>query len=391
MRVLFLTHSFPRYEGDAAGSFVLRLATALAREGVEVRVIAPATVSAPAKAVIEGIPVSRFRYAPRRLETLAYEGNMASQVRASWGARIGLVGMLGAELGAAVGGWRARGQNAELIHAHWWFPSGLVGAVAARVAGVPLVTTLHGTDIRLARSIAVSRPALRQVMKRSARITAVSNWLATAAQEMAGGDLPLVAPMPVAIELFSPDLGVARGDSLLFVGRLTVQKGVDLLLRALLLLPRQIGLDIVGDGDEQARLKALAQSLGVSDRVRWHGARPVNQLAPFYRAASVLVVPSEEEGLGLVAVEAQLCDTPVVAFASGGVVDVVQDGTSGVLVHQRTAEALAQGIRCVLDRSDRGAALGRTGAARARDTFSPRSVAQRYLTIYQDAVGSAAG
>ena len=389
MRVLFLTHSFPRYDGDAAGSFVLRLATALLREGVAVRVVAPATASAPARAVIQGIPISRFRYAPRRLETLAYEGNMASQVRDSWGARLGLVGMLGAELGAALG--NVPDGRAELIHAHWWFPSGVVGAVASRIKGIPLVTTVHGSDVRLARAIPAALPALRQVMQRSARVTAVSNWLATEAHAAAGGgDVPVVAPMPVATEQFGPDRSVRRGDGLLFVGRLSKQKGVELLLRALALLPQAVSLDVVGDGEERATLVTLGQSLGVSDRVRWHGAQPAGALAPFYRAAIALVVPSTEEGLGLVAVEALLCETPVVAFASGGVVDVVQDQVTGLLVQERNAESLARGVRSLLSRPDRGAALGRAGAIRSLATFAPAPVARRYVDIYHDALERAA-
>src|SRR4051812_38731646 len=135
MRVLYLTHSFPRYAGDAAGAFVLRLATALAHENVQVSVVAPATAKAPMHDVIEGVPVFRFRYAPRALETLAYEGNMASQVQASWGARVGLVGLLGAQLAAALNELR-RGVF-DIVHAHWWFPNGVAGAAASRWYGVP--------------------------------------------------------------------------------------------------------------------------------------------------------------------------------------------------------------------------------------------------------------
>jgi glycosyltransferase involved in cell wall biosynthesis len=388
MRVLFLTHSFPRFDGDAAGSFVLRLAVALAHEDVQVRVLAPATASAPAHATIEGIPVSRFRYAPRMLETLAYEGNMASQVRASWGARLGLVGMLGAEFAAAlrhdpIG-------KADLIHAHWWFPNGLVGAAASRMRRLPLVTTFHGSDVRLARSIPTARSMLRQVIQRSARVTAVSSWLATEAQVAAGGELATVAPMPVNVELFRPDASVTRGNALLFVGRLTKQKGVDLLLQALALLPSDVSLDVIGDGEERASLAALGESLGLVDRVRWRGATPAAELAPFYRRAAALVVPSAEEGLGLVAVEAQFCETPVVAFASGGVVDVVEDQTTGVLVHERSAEALADAIGGLLARPDRGAALARAGAAQARERFAPEHVARRYLTIYHEAIARSA-
>lgn len=384
MRVLYLTHSFPRYAGDAAGAFILRLATALARENVHVQVVAPATLTAPPRDVIEGIPVCRFRYAPRALETLAYEGNMASQVQASWGARIGLVGMLAAEAGAALD--QLRRESFDVVHAHWWFPNGVAGAVASRWSGAPLVTTLHGSDVRLGRSIAPARPAMRQVLRRSARVTAVSSWLAAEAHAVAGGECPIVAPMPVATELFAPDPAVPRDDTLLFVGRLTKQKGVDVLLRALALLPRSVRCDIVGDGEERRSLELLAASLELGARVRWHGAKAAAELPSYYRRATALVLPSAEEGLGLVAIEAQLCATPVVAFASGGVVDVVRDGETGILVAARTDDALAAAISQLLRRPDRGAALGRKAATLARDQFSPAHVARRYLAIYRQAI-----
>jgi glycosyltransferase involved in cell wall biosynthesis len=387
MRVLFLTHSFPRFVGDAAGAFVLRLATALANEDVVVSVLAPATATAPKHDVIGGIPITRFRYAPRALETLAYEGNMATQVKESWSAKLGLIGLLGAELQASLA--ELRGQAYDVVHAHWWFPNGVAGAAAARWTALPLVTTLHGSDVRLGRAIKPARPAMRQVLRRSARVTAVSRWLADEAQQVTGGELPIVAPMPVATELFSPDHSTPRGDALLFVGRLTRQKGVDLLLRALATLPASISLDVVGDGEERASLEVLASSLGLAPRVRWHGAQPAPALATFFRRAAALVVPSVEEGLGLVAVEAQLCETPVIAFASGGVVDVIRDGHSGILVKELTPEALALAVAQLLASPDRGAALARTGAAQAREHFSPDHVARRYADIYREVIARA--
>ena len=102
MNVLFLTHSFPRSEGDAAGSFILRLAVALRGEDVNVRVVAPAAAGRPASEVIEGVTVERFRYAPRKYEKLAYTGNMASDVATSWTAKFALVGFLGSDFVHAV-------------------------------------------------------------------------------------------------------------------------------------------------------------------------------------------------------------------------------------------------------------------------------------------------
>jgi len=387
MRVLFLTHSFPRHPGDVAGAFILRLASALASEGVVVNVVAPATRTAPSSDVIDGISIRRFRYAPRALETLAYHGNMATQVKGSLSAKVALLGLLAGELEAAL----AQTGDAEydLIHAHWWFPNGVAAAAAAQWRDVPLVTTLHGSDVRLGRTIKMARTAMRQVLRRSTRVTAVSRWLAEEAQRVVGGEMPIVAPMPVATELFSPDRSVARGDALLFVGRLTKQKGVDSLLRALVSVPSEVALDVVGDGEERTSLETLASSLGVETRVRWHGSKPASELAAFYHRALALIVPSTEEGLGLVAVEAQLCETPVIAFASGGVVDVIRDDESGILVTEQTPEALARAISGLIARPDRGAALGRIGAADARRRFSPEQAARRFVGIYHEAVARA--
>src|SRR5256714_7049114 len=144
MNVLFLTHSFPQGEGDAAGSFILRLAVALRDEGINVRVVAPAAAGLPSAEVLDGIRVERFRYAPRRYEKLAYTGNMASDVASSWTARLALVGFLGSDFVHAV---RARRSfEPQLVHAHWWFPNGVVGTWVSGLAHIPLVTTLHGTD-----------------------------------------------------------------------------------------------------------------------------------------------------------------------------------------------------------------------------------------------------
>lgn len=388
MNVLFMTHSFPRDDGDAAGSFILRLARALKGEGVNVRVVAPGATGLTAHESMDGVEVQRFRYAPRRYETLAYGGNMAEQVRDTWSARFTLVGFLGAEFQAGV---HARREfNPDLVHAHWWFPNGLAATWVARMAGIPLVTTLHGTDVRMARNISVSRPAFRHVMQHSAAVTAVSRWLAAEAQSVVSMQPPIVAPMPVATDLFAPAASGGRQRRLLFVGRLMPQKGIDLLIEALPQLPTDIGLDVVGDGPDRSALAARATSLGLSHRVTFHGAVKQPALAVFYQRALALVVPSAEEGLGLVAVEAQLCETPVVAFDSGGLPDVVQHDRTGILVRDRSAAALAAAIRSMLERDDLGSALGAAGRLHALATFAPESVARKYADIYRSVIGSGA-
>src|SRR3954471_15310745 len=283
MRVLFLTHNYPRTAGDASGSFILRLAQALRAEDVEVRVVAPASPGVPDHDSADGIPVDRFHYAPKKYETLAYGGNMATQVQESWGARVKLLGFLGSEFSCAV---RARRSfDPDVLHAHWWFPNGLVGTWTARMADRPLVTTLHGTDVRLARTVAFSRPGFRHVMQHSAAVTAVSQYLANEAQSVVATTAPTVSPMPVATDLFSPG-GRRDANRILFVGRLNAQKGIEMLLRALSLTRSGVGLDVIGDGADDNRLRELSAELGIAERIRWIGALPQQQLAEYYRKAA---------------------------------------------------------------------------------------------------------
>ncbi len=385
MNVLFLTHSFPRSEGDAAGSFLLRLAIALRAEDVNVHVVAPAAAGLPAAEEISGVRVERFRYAPRRYEKLAYTGNMARDVASSWSARLALVGFLGSDFVHAV---RARRSfEPEVVHAHWWFPNGVVGTWVGGLARIPLVTTLHGTDVRLARTVGVAKPMFSHVLRHSAAVTTVSSWLKEETEALVPGINPTVAPMPVATDLFAP--GSSRdGQRLLFVGRLMPQKGVEHLIHALSLMKSKSSLDIVGDGPSRDALEQLAKQLEVAPRIRWHGQVSQSELPPLYQRAAAVVVPSIDEGLGLVAVEALLCETPVVAVDSGGLRDVIQHNKTGLLVKPGDRQALASTLDELLARDGRGSDLGRAGRIYALSAFAPESAARRYAGIYRQVIGA---
>lgn len=378
MRVLFVTHSFPRSLGDAPGSFLLRLARALAARDVEVHVVAPSAPGLARADLLEGIPVRRFRYAPRSWETLAYTGNMADDVRRSWSAKAAMGGFMIANARAVR---RAiRDLRPDVVHAHWWFPGGLAATFAT--GRVPLVTTLHGTDVRLARSVRAAHPLFRRVVAASAEVTTVSHFLADEACAVVPTLAPLIAPMPVATELFRPPAAGARRSGLLFVGRLNEQKGLRYLLRALPLVHDAPTLDVVGDGPDRPALVALTTELGLTERVRWHGPLPQQRLPELYGSASAIVVPSWEEGLGLVAAEALLCETPVIAFRSGGLVDVVEDGVTGRLVTPGEPATLAGAISGVLSDAGLAARMGGEGRSRMLATFAPDSVAERYVGVY---------
>jgi len=384
MRVLFLTHSYPRFAGDPAGSFLHRLAIALRAGGADVQVLAPSAQGLAKEEAIDGVPIRRFRYAPGAMESLAYTGTMAEQVLRSVRGKAALAGFL------AAGGFAVNREvkrfAPDVVHAHWWFPGGLL---ALSGEDVPLVTTLHGSDVRLARRVSWVHPLFRKVLDRSTAVTSVSSWLAGEARAMAPEATISVAPMPAEVSLFR-DANVPRVPGrFLFVGRLNAQKGLADLLDALAWTPPTASLDVVGEGEDGPALRARAASLGVGGRVHWRGQLSRAAIADCYRAAQATVMPSREEGLGLVAVESALCRTPVIAYLSGGLPDVVSPEWGGTLVAPGDIRGLAEAMRRRME--DPEGAVGHGAAARAHmlDRFSPSAVAATYREVYRDAIRAA--
>lgn len=402
LRVLFVTHNIPRWTGDVAGSFVLRLATALRAHDVAIDVIAPGGAGLAAHDTLDDIPITRVRYAANADMTLAYGGTMAEAVRGSWRARWTFVRLLRAlrrESQRAIAAARRADAPYDLVHVHWWFPAGLALWRAFPAGRPPVVITMHGSDVRLAEHVAAAHPVMRAVLRGAAAVTAVSSWLADTAQRIARRDVSVspieVAPMPVDATqmLAGGDEATVARRGVLFVGRLNAQKGLRDLLDAMGRTPRgagswwaQLPLHVVGDGPDGDALRAHAASLGLADRITWEGTLTSAEVAARYRAAQVVVMPSRGEGLGLVAVEAQLCGTPVVAYADGGLLDAVRPEHGGTLVTPGDCEALAGAIAHVVGDAHLARRLGEAAREFARGRFTPDAVARRYLDIYRDAL-----
>ncbi len=386
MRVVFLTHNYPRSPEDIAGAFLRPLAVALARRGHDVRVIAPSDAGRGGAERQDGVSVERVRYASGARERYAYTGLMQDAVRspAGW---LAIGGMLHAMRRAAREA--LNGERAAVVHAHWWFPAGL-----AAPPDRPCVVTLHGTDVRLLKN-PVARLLARRALASPRVITAVSRAVARLADRVL--DRPIddlhVSPMPVDAPAGGrPGGGSGRspgGGGLMFVGRLTGQKRVALALEAMALVggaAPTAGFTIVGDGPERPALERRAQELGLGDRVRFLGMIPPDRVSSVLATADLFVFPAEAEGLGLSAIEAVAAGVPVVACTDGGgVLDVLAEPGAGVAVAP-SAPALAEAIRTLLAdpaARDRAWTAGRAWERR----LVPDRVAERCLAWYSEALG----
>ena len=373
-RVLFVAHAYPRFAGDVAGSFLHRLATALVAQGTLVRVVAPSGPGLAAEQVLDGVEIVRYRYAREDRETLAYSGTMAEQALAGPAGLATLAALL--RSGTRAVRTEVRRWQPDVIHAHWWFPGGLQVRMA-RVE-VPMVLTLHGSDVRLIGANPLARWLAHRVFTAARRVTTVSAWL----RARAGLPDAEVLPMPVNVETFHSDATPRAAARFVFAGRLNAQKGLDVALRALAEVPAHATLDVHGDGVWSATLRRDAERLGLGDRVRWMGQGSAASLAQAFREATAVLVPSREEGLGLVAVEAQLCGTRVIASRSGGLPDVVREG-GGTLVPAEDVPALT---RAMTDALAHPGAVSPDAHAALIARFSPAAAAAAYRAVYAAAL-----
>ena len=380
MRVVFLTHNYPRRTGDVSGAFLATLAAALVRRGVEVSVIAPSDAGQGGDDDDGVVRVRRVRYAAARHETIAYRGVMADAVKTPGGLRA-LGGLWRALRSAAETEIQA---GAELIHAHWWVPAGL-----AAPPRVPMVLTSHGTDAALLTRSAVARRLARPVYHRARVVTAVSREMAAWIQNGVGRYIARehVHPMPVETQRYQWTTG---GGGAVVIARLTSQKRVDLALRCigfLSTLGAKLPLTVVGDGPERANLEALARELGITDRVHFIGAVPPGDIPGVLATADLMYFPAQGEGFGLSAAEALMSGVPVIAcWDGGGVLDVVPERGAG----RRTLpspDALADATLDILS-DDSRLAEAREAGEFWRRRLAPDTVAEVCEGWYREALGA---
>lgn len=396
MKILLLAHGFPRHAGDLAGAFLLALARGQQALGHTVLAVVPHDAGLPIDDVVDGVRVQRYRYASDADETLAYRGTMADQVMRTWSGRLRLAGFVRAARQAAT---RAIAEFApDVVHVHWWFPGGL-SMWPRLVNRVPYVMTSHGTDLFLVDRVPAARYLAGPIFRNAAQTTVISSPLVSRVERLGVDRRSItVIPMPVDAAVAAQLEGAFNAhrppDTLLFVGRLVERKGAAYVIRAIAELSeagRHVRLVIVGDGPERVALTALAGSLAVGDRVEFTGALSPAEVRDRYRAGGVFVMPAvtdwkgEQEGFGMVLVEAMAFGLPVVATRSGGIPDIVRDGENGVLVPERDVGALARGILLLLDDPALATRLAEAARADVRDRFAPARIASAFDSVYRRA------
>ena len=303
--------------------------------------------------------------------------------------------------------------SADLVHSHTWYAN-LAGHLAATLYGVPHVVTMHSLEPmrpwkaeQLGGGYALSRWCERVAVESAAAVVAVSAGMRAdilATYPAVTGDRVRVIHNGIDTSEYAPDpqtdvlerYGVdRRRPCVVFVGRITRQKGLPVLLRAAAKLAGQAQLVLCAGQPDTAELAAEVTDLvtGLQARrsgVVWlSGMLPKREVIQLLTHATVFACPSLYEPLGIVNLEAMACGTAVVASRVGGIPEVVADGQAGLLVPPGDPDALAGALNALVADTDRANAMGRAGRERAVADFGWPAIAAQTVALYRELAGAA--
>jgi glycosyltransferase involved in cell wall biosynthesis len=386
MRILVLNYEYPPLGGGAAVA-TAALAHGLMARGIAVDVVTAGaepgaerhTAASPEEPLEKG---SLTIYRVRSRRTGVHQAGMCDAASYLVGALPVIRRLL-------------RIHKYDAVHVFFSLPTGaLLPFLGLR--DTPVVVSLRGSDVpgydshnpSLQRAHRLLAPLTRWIWRRANRVVAVCESLGQLALHTWPDLRYVVVPNGVDLTLFHPADPATRRPSerirCLAVARLIERKGVGDLLRALATLERgRFELEIVGGGADERVLRDLATQLGVAQDVRFLGPLSRAAVAERYREADLFTLPSSAEAFGNVFAEALASGLPIVGSATGGIPDLVEHGSNGLLVPPGDVTALAGAIRYLADDPELRTEMAIRNRAKAEATLEWAQVTRRYLSIYE--------
>ncbi|MFZ0799686.1 MAG: glycosyltransferase [Terriglobales bacterium] len=380
LHVLTLTPFFPSDENEVGGCFIAEPIEQLKQFGVESSVIAVSAIYHPRKKASSSAAAEWVQY-------LQVPGNLglSSAGKCLYSRLLGRIRKLHSR------------KPIDVIHAHAALPCGHAAALVSRRLSIPFVVTVHGLDVfntcflggipaawRRKVSVDVYRAA-RTVICISGKVHDILRT-GTPAETRSivvynGVNPSLFSPNPAGLGPFDPEI--------LIVGNLLRGKGHELVLRALgSLRPsfQQLRCRIIGEGPDRAQFESLARDLGIERQVEFVGRQSRSEVAEAMRRCSVFVLPSRNEGLGCVYLEAMSCGKPVIGCRGQGIDEVIEHGKNGWLIPADGLQELLQGLSVLLGSPELCARIGTAARQTILEKFTLSHQAQNLLRIYHHAL-----
>ncbi len=407
MRVLMLATSFPKYVGDTTAPFIAEIAAGVVAHGVAVRLLLPHHREFHHDAIERGVELHTFRYAPHPSWAL---WGYAEALQADVGLRRRALYVMPFALFASTWNlWKqARVFRPDVIHGHWLLPNGLPALIVSWLCRVPLVISMHGSDVAMAERTALYRRIAGWLFRHTRFATACSGDLHKRALAL-GANPTSTITLPYGVDAgeFRPDMldrewvaerfGIPQTSPLIVaVGRFVTKKGFQHLLRTLPILRvsnPQLRLLLVGYGDLRDEYEAIIDTLGVADMVVMPGQLLREEAARAIASADVYCVPSVHDELGNVdglpntLLEGMAAGRAIVASAVAGIPDVISDGVHGLLVPEGDEARLAAAIGHLFAKPEYAHQLGFAARELVRSTLTWSRVTARLVAGYAEVCG----
>lgn len=291
----------------------------------------------------------------------------------------------------------------DLVHAHYAVPHAVSALLARQMLEqqrpLPLVTTLHGTDITLVGNAPAYKPIVRHSIDRSDAVTAVSHWLRdeTVREFSPALEIEVIHNFvcPRRFRPRPPDPQARRrlaedGEKILMhISNFRPVKRLGDVVEVFVRVARQMParLILIGDGPDREVARTVAQCNGVADRVLFLGKQlEIETLLPL---ADLFLFPSDHESFGLAPVEAMACEVPVIASRSGGITEVIEHGATGFLIPVGEVDAMAATALEILRDPPRARAMGQAARRTVIEHFSPEVIVPRYIALYERTLNAA--
>ena len=394
--VIVSRYSMDRFD---PGDFVTELSEWVSRKGFNVSVLAPHDYNLKFAENINDINVYRFPYFfPLKYQKVAYGPGILDNIKKSLLARIQVPFFIFFELLYSFNIIKMNKIN--IIHSHWIIPQGLIGAICSKIYNIPHVSTVHGSDVNMAKNNVFLKNIVSFIIKNSCSITVNStftkNLIVDIATKSNENKIEII-PMGVDLNRFSPVNGISLkkkytdGELLLFVGRLIDWKGALYLVKAMKdvvdTFPKT-KLLIVGDGPERSELEKLILELKLKENINLLGEIKNTEVRNYYSISDIFIIPSivvngHTEGLGVVTIEAMACGTPAIGTNVGGIPDVIKDGYNGFLVPPKSSDALATKIIEILSNQELQEFFTKNGIRTVKEKFSWVTVSDKFVNLFK--------
>jgi glycosyltransferase involved in cell wall biosynthesis len=407
MKICMVTSSYPKFEGDVTAPFIESIGSSIAAKGHEVHLLMPYHPDLRREPVEKGIHLHVFKYAPfRNLNIWGYAESLEADVRVK-GAIYPLLPAVFAS--SFVRLWQLTGRvKFDIMHGHWVIPNGPVAAVMAKLRRLPLIISLHGSDIFMAEQSKLIGRVARWCLRRASAITAPSDDLVQRAIRLGapperchlvpyGVDPSQFTRLDGAKPALHRELGLPADVPVLFaVGRMVYKKGFEYLIRAMPAVLREhpeAKLVLAGGGDLEPKLVSLVKQLGVEDSVVMPGWVSRDKLPEYFSGCDLFVLPSvvdqqgNVDGLPNTLLEAMASAKPVVATTVAGIPHAVKDGVNGILVPEKQPGELSAAINLLLRAPELRAQYGEESRKRVENELNWASTAQSFVRLYREALG----